>query len=146
MMGAFLQTLSTYPDMPYDQPEVIHPDTGDVMLVPQDLGYGLRNKENKLLEIVKEKVDNGEKVLIYNEWTNKTDVAQKINNLLIDNGINSCILTSSVTASERESWINNKIEKGIDVLICNPKLVETGLDLLAFTNIIFYQIGYNVFT
>lgn len=31
-------------------------------------------------------------------------------------------------------------------MICNPSLVETGLDLLAFTTIIFYQIGYNLFT
>ena len=31
-------------------------------------------------------------------------------------------------------------------MICNPTLVETGLDLLAFTNIIFYQIGFNLFT
>ena len=146
MMGSFLQTLSIYPDMPYNQPEVLHPDTGDIMYTPIDLGEGLRNKEHEFLKLVQEKVEAGEKVLVYYEWTNKTDIAKKLSKLLKENNINTCVLTSSVSAAERENWINKQLEKGIDVLICNPKLVETGLDLLAFTNIIFYQIGYNIFT
>ena len=32
------------------------------------------------------------------------------------------------------------------VLICNPKLVETGLDLLSFPSIVFYQTGYSTYT
>lgn len=146
VVGALLQTLSVYPDMPYNQPEIIHPDTGEVLFTPPDLGPGLRNKERKLLEMVQKKIAEGEKVLIYNEWTNKTDVATKLNSLLNENGINSAVLTSSIKAEERESWINTQLEKGLQVLICNPKLVETGLDLLDFTTIIFYQIGYNIFT
>ena len=146
VMGSLLQTLSVYPDMPYDQPEVLHPDTNEILVTPPELQPGLRNKENAILELVQEKIDNGEKVLIYYEWTNRTDVAQKLTALFKDNGINSVVLNSSVKAIEREEWIDNQLSKGIDVLICNPKLVETGLDLLAFTNIVFYQIGYNIFT
>lgn len=146
VMGSLLQTLSVYPDMPYNQPEVLHPDTGEVLVVPPVLPEGLRNKENALLELVKEKIANGEKVLVYYEWTNRTDIAQKLTNMFKENDINSVVLTSSVTASEREEWIDKQLDKGIDVLICNPKLVETGLDLLSFTSIVFYQIGYNIFT
>ena len=146
VMGALLQTLSVYPDMPYNQPNVLHPDTNEVLVVPPQLNEGLRNKENALLDLVKEKVDNGEKVLIYYEWTNRTDVAEKLQNMLKDNDIKTVVMTSSVQASEREEWIDKQLKKDIDVLICNPKLVETGLDLLAFTNIIFYQVGYNIFT
>ena len=62
------------------------------------------------------------------------------------NNIKSVVLTSSIKSELREEWIDNQLEKGIDVLICNPSLVETGLDLLSFTNIIFYQVGYNIFT
>jgi glycine cleavage system regulatory protein len=85
-------------------------------------------------------------VLVYYEWTNRTDIAQKITHMFAENDIKSVVLTSSVTASEREEWIDKQLDKGIDVLICNPKLVETGLDLLSFTTIIFYQVGYNIFT
>ena len=55
-------------------------------------------------------------------------------------------MTSSVKSSTREEWINKKLEEGYDVILCNPSLVETGLDLLAFTTIVFYQMGYNLFT
>ena len=146
IMGSLLQTLSVFPDMPYNQPEVLHPDTGEVIVVPPSIPEGLRNKENRLLELVKDKLANGEKVLVYYEWTNRTDIAQKLTQMFKDNDINSVVLTSSVTASEREEWIDKQLDKGIDVLICNPKLVETGLDLLAFTTIVFYQVGYNIFT
>jgi hypothetical protein len=135
-----------YPDMPYNQPEILHPDTGEVLVVPPTLPEGLRNKENELLRLVQEKIANGEKVLVYYEWTNRTDLAQKLSQMFKDNDIKSVVLTSSVNAAEREDWIDKQLDKGIDVLICNPKLVETGLDLLSFTTIVFYQIGYNIFT
>ena len=32
------------------------------------------------------------------------------------------------------------------MLITNPRCVETGLDLNAFTTLIFYSMGYNLFT
>ena len=38
------------------------------------------------------------------------------------------------------------MEHGIDVLITNPELVKTGLDLLAFPTIYFCQTSYNVYT
>ena len=34
----------------------------------------------------------------------------------------------------------------MDVLITNPELVKTGLDLLDFPTIVFMQTGYNVYT
>lgn len=145
-MGSLLQCLSVYPDMPYNQPPVIHPDTDAILVTPPELPEGLRAKEERLLELVQQKLAAGEKVLVYYEWTNKTDIAQKLTRMFDENGIKSAVLTSSVSADSRETWIENKLDKGLDVLICNPKLVETGLDLLAFTTIVFYQVGYNVFT
>lgn len=147
ILGSLVQTLSVYPDMPYDQPPVIHPDTGEVIIRPESLEKRTRNKEERFVELVKEKVEAGEKVLVYYHWTNRTDLAQRLPKLLEDEDIKVAVLTSSTTSSKnRENWINKKLEEGIDVLICNPSLVETGLDLLDFTTIIFYQVGYNLFT
>jgi hypothetical protein len=145
-MGAFLQSLSVYPDMPYDQPPIIHPDTGETLVVPPVLPRGTRNKEERLLQLVQEKIALGEKVLVYYEWTNRTDIAEKLTNVFRENDINSAVLESKVGPDKREEWINNKVEEGVDVVICNPTLVETGLDLLPFTTIVFYQVGYNIFT
>jgi hypothetical protein len=38
------------------------------------------------------------------------------------------------------------VKEGVKVIIANPKLVETGLDLYDFPTMIFYQTGYSVFT
>ncbi|HET9308176.1 MAG TPA: hypothetical protein VFO46_19315, partial [Candidatus Sulfotelmatobacter sp.] len=37
-------------------------------------------------------------------------------------------------------------KEGVQVVICHPKLVETGLDLLDFPTIIFYESGYSLHT
>jgi SNF2 family DNA or RNA helicase len=42
--------------------------------------------------------------------------------------------------------VADQVDKGIDVLICNPELVKTDLDLLEFPTIVFMQSGYNVYT
>ena len=146
-MGALLQSLSTYPDMPYNCMPVLHPDTADVLCTPRELDKGLRNKERALIDLVKEKKAIGEKVLVYYEWTNKTDVASKLIEALNKEGIKAVDLTSKVKAKNRERWVEEQLEKNdIDVLMCNPNLVKTGLDLLEFTTIVFYQMGYNIFT
>jgi hypothetical protein len=38
------------------------------------------------------------------------------------------------------------VNEDVQVVIANPMLVQTGLDLLDFPTIIFYQTGYSVFT
>ena len=39
-----------------------------------------------------------------------------------------------------------RVRSGLQVLITNPRCVETGLDLNDFTTLIFYSMGYNLFT
>ena len=41
-------------------------------------------------------------------------------------GIKACILKQSVKAPKREEWVHKKLNKGMQVLITNQKLVETG--------------------
>ncbi len=48
--------------------------------------------------------------------------------------------------ARREDWILDQVDRGVDVLITNPELVKTGLDLLDFPTIAFLQTGYNVYT
>ncbi|MFR8333599.1 MAG: helicase C-terminal domain-containing protein [Oscillospiraceae bacterium] len=47
---------------------------------------------------------------------------------------------------KREEWVEKRVKSGLQVLITNPRCVETGLDLNAFTTLIFYSMGYNLFT
>ena len=97
------------------------------------------------MDIVDRKVKNGEKVLIYTSWV-KIDTQDKLTKLLEDKGYKVAVLEQRVKPEKREEWVEKKLESGIDVLITNPSLVETGLDLNAFTTLIYYNIGYNLFT
>ena len=38
----------------------------------------------------------------------------------------------AVAPNRREKWVADKVKEGIDVLICHPRLVQTGLDLIDF--------------
>ena len=147
ILSAYLNLLTVYPDQPYDQPEVIHPITGMPIVTPQSCGDFSRVflKEEKVLELVQQKVANGERVLIYTSWT-RTDSQQKLLKLMQENGYRTEILAPQIATEKREEWVDKRVRNGLQVLITNPSCVETGLDLNAFTTIIFYSMGYNLFT
>lgn len=147
ILSAYLNLLTVYPDQPYNQPEVIHPITGMPIVTPKSCGDFSRlfPKEEKVLELVRQKTANGERVLIYTSWT-RTDSQQKLLKLLQENGYRTEILAPQIATEKREEWVDKRVKNGLQVLITNPRCVETGLDLNAFTTIIFYSMGYNLFT
>ncbi|MCY1556678.1 hypothetical protein D9M68_934470 [compost metagenome] len=49
-------------------------------------------------------------------------------------------------AAKREDWLADQVERGVEIVITNPELVKTGLDMLEFPTIVFMQTGYNVYT
>lgn len=102
-------------------------------------------KEEKALEIVRAKVAAGERVLIYTSWT-RTDSQQKLLKLLTQEGYRTEILSPTIPPAKREEWVEKRVRSGVQVLITNPRCVETGLDLNAFTTLIFYSMGFNLFT
>jgi hypothetical protein len=55
-------------------------------------------------------------------------------------------LRSTVPTTQREAWYAKRIAEGVQVVIAHPKLVETGLDLLDFPTLIFYETGYSLHT
>ena len=147
ILSTYLNLLTVYPDQPYDQPPVLHPIDGLPIVTPPDLADfdSCFAKEEKTLEIVREKVANGGRVIIYTSWT-RTDSQDKLLKLLREEGIKTDVLLPRITPEKREEWVEKRVSAGLQVLITNPKCVETGLDLNAFTTLIFYSMGYNLFT
>ena len=141
ILSAYLNLLTVYPDQPYNQPTVIHPITGLPLVVPENLGDFERilPKEEETMAIVRRKIAAGERVLIYTSQ-------RKLLKLLREEGYRSEILTPNVPTEKREEWVEKRVKSGLQVLITNPRVVETGLDLNAFTTLIFYSMGYNLFT
>jgi SNF2 family DNA or RNA helicase len=54
-------------------------------------------------------------------------------------------LTTDVPPEAREAWYERQLRNGMQVCICHPKLVQTGLDLLASSTIIFGETGYSIY-
>jgi SNF2 family DNA or RNA helicase len=113
-------------------------------VIPED-GKAFLPKEAWLVEFVRSESRLGRKTLIYLRQTGTRDIQYRLERILKDAGIRALVLTSSVEARKREAWIAGKVY-GIDALIVNPRLVETGLDLVAFSNVVFVEIEYSLYT
>ncbi len=105
----------------------------------------MHEKDYSVLDVVRRKTAEGGRVLICTSWT-RIDSQRKLTNLLTENGYRVAILTSTVPPNKREEWVSKQVKGGVQVLITNPSLVETGLDLNDFTTLYFYNIAYNLFT
>ena len=51
----------------------------------------------------------------------------------------------AVAPEKREAWVADRVKKGLDVLICHPRLVQTGLDLIDFPTICWGEVDYSVY-
>ena len=103
-------------------------------------------KERTLIDICSEEKAAGRKVLAYSVYTGTRDTTSRLKALLEQEGLKTAVLRASVETSRREDWIAEQLDRGIDVLVTNPELVKTGLDLLEFPTIVFMQSGWNVYT
>lgn len=100
----------------------------------------------KLIELCADEKALGRKTLVYSVCTGTRDTTAKLKALLEARGFKVGVLRATVDALKREDWVADQVERGIDVMITNPELVKTGLDLLDFPTIVFMQSGFNVYT
>jgi hypothetical protein len=96
-------------------------------------------KEHELLKLVREEVDAGNKFLVYVNQTAKNDIQPRLKTLLDAKGLRTTILPKGIAPENRDAWIK-KNHQTMDVLICNPRAVETGLDLVQFNRIAYYEL------
>ena len=147
ILSAYLNLLTAYPDQPYGQKPIYHPINGYEIVAPKDTAApdSILPKDEAVLEVMDRKIAAGEKVLVYTNWT-RLDTQDKLQRLCMERGWRATILPAKIKPDKREAWVDDRLAEGLQVLICNPSLVETGLDLNAFTTLIFYDTGYKLFT
>lgn len=85
-------------------------------------------------------------VVMESKAAKKHGTTARLKALLSGQGLKVAVLRASVDTDKREDWVVDQVDKGVDVLICNPELVKTGLDLLEFPSTVFMQTGYNLYT
>ena len=148
LLGVVLNVLLAWPDCCFRSETVVHPRTRQTLaFVPAQFNeLEVMPKERELIEICKQEKAAGRKTLVYSVYTGTRDTTSRLKVLLEQEGFKVAVLRASVDASRREDWIAEQLDRGIDVLITNPELVKTGLDLLEFPTIVFMQSGYNVYS
>jgi len=155
VVSTMLNTLLAWPDHPYGFGTLygseFNPETkcreSFVIAETVDLDrHQTYAKERALIEEVKAQLARGRKCQVFAVYTNKHDVIERLEQLFRAEGIRAAILRASVPTHRREAWYREQLRRGIDVAICHPKIVETGLDLLDFPTILFHETGYSLHT
>ncbi len=148
LLGVVMNALLAWPDCAFRQELVLHPRSREtLMYIPALFDEASPTpKEQQLIETVKANKQQGKRTLVYTVYTGKRDTASRLKALLSAQGLKCSVLRASVKTEDREDWIMEQVDRGIDVLITNPELVKTGLDLLEFPSIVFMNTGYNVYT
>ncbi|MHA2728838.1 helicase-related protein [Vibrio campbellii] len=148
LLGVVMSALLAWPDCAFREEVVTHPRSKETLAYIPALFDALTPtpKEQRLIELVLANKRKGRRTLVYTVYTGKRDTASRLKSLLSDQGLKCAVLRASVKTEDREDWILEQVDRGIDVLITNPELVKTGLDLLEFPSIVFTNTGYNVYT
>ena len=105
-------------------------------------------KEQALIDLVRAELAENRPCVIYFRQTATRDIQPRIESLLRQHvpEARTYILKNTVDAERREAVIEREIAKGTNVVLCNPELVKTGLDLIHFPTLIFYELVFNLST
>lgn len=151
LLGKMVQSLLAYPDGCRHE-EIVSDKCLDGSLVTiasaPALDINVLPKEQELIDLISSEKAEGRKACVYLEHTGRRNLLPELVTLLVNAGFKPLVLQSTTVSPEkREAWLEQKMATGeYDVLLSNPNLVKTGLDLLYFPTIVFFQTGYSVYT
>ena len=148
LLATYLQTLLAYPDGCTRGETVFHPESEEVLIqVPPLSEERLYPKEQALVDLVPAERLQGRRVLVYATHTGTRDITERMHEFLTRHGFKVAVMKADAVAPERrEAWVAQRVEEGVDVLVCHLRLVQTGLDLVEFPTICWYETDYSVYT
>ncbi len=147
LLSTYLQTLLAYPDGCTRGETVLDPESGEVIVqVPPLSEEKLYPKEKSLVDLIAKERIEGRRVLVYVTHTGTRDITGRMDDILTRHGFRVAVMKADAVAPDRrEAWVADRVKQGIDVLICHPRLVQTGLDLIDFQTICWYETDYSVY-
>ena len=150
LLATYLQTLLCLPETCINGETVTWENNDEeeiIVQVPPMDPTRIYPKERRLIELVEDEKRRGRKVLIYATHTNTRDITVRLNELLQKEGFHGTVMRSGQVATDkREEWLQDQVNQGVDYIICHPQLVQTGLDLIDFPTIVWYETDYSVYT
>ena len=147
LLATYLQTLLAYPEGCTKGETVFDPRSGDVIVqVPPLSEDKLYPKEKALVDLVAAERMEGRRVLVYATHTGTRDITERMDDILTRHGFRVAVMKADAVAPERrEAWVADRVKEGIDVMICHPRLVQTGLDLIDFPTLCWFETDYSVY-
>ena len=147
LLATYLQTLLAYPDGCTRGETVFDPESEQLLVqVPPLPGEKLYPKEQALLDLVAAERLAGRRVLVYVTHTGTRDITGRMAEFLGRHGFRVAVMKADAVPPERrEAWVAQRVEEGVDALVCHPRLVQTGLDLIEFPTICWYETEVSVF-
>ena len=123
------------------------PRSGEAIVsVPPLSEEKLYPKEKALVDLVAAERMAGRRVLVYVTHTGTRDITGRMEDILTRHGFRAAVMKADAVAPDkREAWVADRVKKGLDVLICHPRLVQTGLDLIDFPTICWAETDYSVY-
>ena len=148
LLATYLQTLLAYPDGCTRGETVFDPQTGNVLVQMPPLSEDkLYPKEQALVDLVAAERLAGRKVLVYATHTGTRDITERMDGFLTRQRFRVAVLKADTVAPDRrETWVEERVKQGVDVVICHPRLVQTGLDLIDFPTLCWFETDYSVYT
>ena len=116
------------------------------MAVPPLSEEKLYPKEKALVDLVAAERLEGRRVLVYVTHTGTRDITGRITDILTCHGFKTSVLKAdTVSPDRREAWVEQRVKEGVDVVVCHPRLVQTGLDLIDFPTLVWFETEFSVF-
>ena len=147
VVSSAIQAMLRYTDTHREENVLDEDEEGEIALLTAPeiaIPVGETGKEQQLLRIIKEAKAEKNKILIYTTQTKKRDIQPRLAQLLEENGIKTATMYHTVPTHKRDAWIRAKTQT-IDALICHPRLVATGMNLLDYPVIVFFDTGYSTY-
>ena len=102
--------------------------------------------QKALVDLVAAERMEGRRELVYATHTGIRDITERMEEILTQHGFKVAVMKADAVAPDRrEAWVADRVKDGVDVLVCHPRLVQTGLDLVDFPTIAWFETDYSVY-
>lgn len=144
--GSLINNLLCYCDMP-EQPTITTP-RGTVIAEPPHMNINdiLLPKELDLVRTIKKELKEGRRTLVYATYTGEKGVSKRLVSVLSKYFKVAELKGQKIKLEKREEWIEEQYQKGIECIVLHPETVSTGLDIVQYPTIYFYEIPFNIRT
>ncbi|HNC97140.1 MAG TPA: DEAD/DEAH box helicase, partial [Myxococcota bacterium] len=139
-----LNILTVYTDRPYGWTPVYV--DGELVTVPENLDPDrLYPKEEAYLNLIQRELGENRRVITYLHYVN-FGIVERLLARLREVGVKADYMSALVAPTDRTDWFRKALKSGVQVVLCNPECVKTGLNLTEWNTIVFYQSGRNIIT